>query len=95
MAEIWEIFTARNQIDRLTLFGSFAALTAILFLLNIIYLITAHPLSKIPGPFLAKFTKKWQDYHAAKLQKARAIHGQILAFHFTCHSHCELSVLMW
>ena len=44
-----------------------------------LYQIALHPLRKVPGPWLAKFSYSWQRYHAARLQKAHAIQSEIFS----------------
>ena len=47
----------------------------------VLYLTTLHPLRKVPGPWLAKLSPSWQNYHAASLQKAHAVQSEILSTH--------------
>lgn len=47
-----------------------------------IYLLYLHPLSNVPGPFLAKLSNWWQGYYAAKLLKAGKIQGKTARFAF-------------
>jgi hypothetical protein len=47
----------------------------------VLCLIAFHPLRRVPGPWLAKFSSSWQNYHAARLQKAHAVQSEILSTH--------------
>jgi hypothetical protein len=47
----------------------------------VLWLIALHPLRKVPGPWIAKVSTSWQNYHAARLQKAHAVQSEILSTH--------------
>lgn len=63
---------------------SFHVLAPLILCLYISYLgvyagynLVLHPMRSIPGPFFAKFTWGWQNYHAFRLSKAHAIQGKL------------------
>ena len=66
-----------KQANTWKLLISFSTLYGLYHLVHVIYLVLFHPLRAVPGPFWAKSSNKWQEYHAARLQKARAIQGQL------------------
>ena len=67
-----------DKVPRSSLGFTLVGVFLLYYLLKLISLVSLHPLSKIPGPFWAKFSYRWQQYHAARLQKAHAIQGKTL-----------------
>ena len=65
-----------DQVPLLSLCFILAGIFLLYHLLKSIYLVCFHPLSGVPGPFWAKISYRWQQYHAARLQKAHAIQGK-------------------
>jgi hypothetical protein len=55
---------------------SASVLVAVWVLFRVIYLLYFHPLSRVPGPFLAKVSTSWQLYYASKLLKAHKVQGK-------------------
>ena len=79
-AHLWnfcQLFPAYlKQTDRLAVLLTCLVLAGACYSFNIVYLVALHPLRHIPGPLSAKTSNRWQSFHAARLQKAEAVHGQ-------------------
>jgi hypothetical protein len=57
---------------------AFGILALFYGIFRVLYLLYFHPLSKVPGPLLAKLTNLWQAYYVARLVKAVKVQGKVL-----------------
>lgn len=74
------------SLDRSYHLLAFAGAFFVFLLASYVYKFFTHPLSKVPGPFLAKFTNARFLYHAWK--------GDLHLDHLRCHERYGMSLAM-